>query len=169
VGVWRGRWSGGPAGGVYTRLGGQLQPSRVTSLELDYRRPGYLEECVLDVLVGLAYLEMLGKSRSSWLGTPSEERLSSMLASSAKPLLQWPLSAARRQGLIRSRSSAQSRSCWCTVRPTRCYPRPALMTSRPSRGSQRIDPLPRLLARAGSMPRCPRPGSYPVAQRRYLD
>jgi fermentation-respiration switch protein FrsA (DUF1100 family) len=59
---------GGPAGGVYTRLGGQLQPSRVTSLELDYRRPGYLQECVIDVLVGLAYLERLGKSRTVLVG-----------------------------------------------------------------------------------------------------
>jgi dienelactone hydrolase len=40
----------------------------VTSLEPDYRRPGYLEECVLDVLVGLAYLEMLGKSRIVLVG-----------------------------------------------------------------------------------------------------
>ncbi len=59
---------GGPSGGVYTRLGGQLQPSRVTSLELDYRRPGDLEECVLDILVGLAYLEMLGKNRIVLVG-----------------------------------------------------------------------------------------------------
>jgi hypothetical protein len=59
---------GGPAGGVYTRLGGQLQPSRVTSLELDYRRPGDLEECVLDILVGLAYLEMLGKDQIVLVG-----------------------------------------------------------------------------------------------------
>ena len=66
---------GGPAGGVYTRLGGQLQSSRVTSLELDYRRPGDLDECVLDGMVELTYLEMLFKSRSSWLGTPSEEWL----------------------------------------------------------------------------------------------
>jgi fermentation-respiration switch protein FrsA (DUF1100 family) len=59
---------GGPSGGVYTRLGGQLQPSRVTSLELDYRRPGDLEECVLDILVGLAYLEMLGKDQIVLVG-----------------------------------------------------------------------------------------------------
>ncbi len=59
---------GGPSGGVYTRLGGQLQPSCVTSLELAYRRPGDLEECVLDILVGLAYLEMLGKDQIVLVG-----------------------------------------------------------------------------------------------------
>jgi fermentation-respiration switch protein FrsA (DUF1100 family) len=59
---------GGPAGGVYTRLGRQVQPSGVTSLELGYRRPGYLQDCVLDVLVGLAYLETLGKSRIVLVG-----------------------------------------------------------------------------------------------------
>jgi fermentation-respiration switch protein FrsA (DUF1100 family) len=59
---------GGPAGGLYTRLGRQVQPSGVTSLELDYRRPGYLQDCVLDVLVGLAYLETLGKSRIVLVG-----------------------------------------------------------------------------------------------------
>jgi len=59
---------GGPAGGVYARLGAQLQPSGVTSLELDYRRPGYLQDCILDVLVGLAYLESLGKSRIVLVG-----------------------------------------------------------------------------------------------------
>jgi len=59
---------GGPAGGLYTRLGRRLQPFGVTSLELDYRRPGYLQDCVLDVLVGLAYLETLGKSRIVLVG-----------------------------------------------------------------------------------------------------
>ncbi len=59
---------GGPAGGLYTRLGQQLQPSGVTSLELDYRRPGHLEDCVIDVLLGLAYLETLGKSQIVLVG-----------------------------------------------------------------------------------------------------
>ena len=59
---------GGPAGGLYTRLGEQLRPHGVTSLELDYLRPGYLDECVSDVLVGLGYLESLGKSRTVLVG-----------------------------------------------------------------------------------------------------
>ncbi len=53
---------GGPAGGLYTRLGERLQPVGVASLELDYRRPGELRSCVLDVLVGMAWLGSLGKS-----------------------------------------------------------------------------------------------------------
>ena len=59
---------GGSAGGLYTRLGRQLQPSGVTSLELDYHRPGHLQDCVLDVLAGLSYLETLGKSRIVLVG-----------------------------------------------------------------------------------------------------
>ena len=59
---------GGPAGGLYTRLGEQLRVRDVTSLELDYRHPGDLEESVADVLVGLGYLESLGKSRIVLVG-----------------------------------------------------------------------------------------------------
>jgi len=59
---------GGPAGGLYTRLGEQLRPREVTSLELDYLCPGDLDPCVSDVLVGLGYLESLGKSRIVLVG-----------------------------------------------------------------------------------------------------
>jgi dienelactone hydrolase len=59
---------GGPAGGLYTRLGEQFRPREVTSLELDYLRPGDLDPCVSDVLVGLGYLESLGKSRIVLVG-----------------------------------------------------------------------------------------------------
>jgi pimeloyl-ACP methyl ester carboxylesterase len=59
---------GGPAGGLYSRLGMQLQPAGVTSLELDYRRPGYMQDCIVDVLIGLAYLESLGKNRIVLVG-----------------------------------------------------------------------------------------------------
>jgi len=59
---------GGPAGGLYTRLGVQFQHEGTASLELDYRRPGYLEDCILDVMVGLAYLESLGKQRIVLVG-----------------------------------------------------------------------------------------------------
>ena len=51
---------GGPAGGLYTRLGERFRPRGVTSLELDYRHPGHLQACVADALVGLGYLESLG-------------------------------------------------------------------------------------------------------------
>lgn len=59
---------GGPAGGVYARLGAQLAPRGVASLELDYRRPGSLPECVADALVGLAWLERQGRSRLILVG-----------------------------------------------------------------------------------------------------
>jgi pimeloyl-ACP methyl ester carboxylesterase len=59
---------GGPAGGLYTRLAEQLRPQGIASLELDYRRPGELMGCVLDVLVGIAWLESLGHSRIVLVG-----------------------------------------------------------------------------------------------------
>jgi fermentation-respiration switch protein FrsA (DUF1100 family) len=59
---------GGPAGGLYTRLGRRFRESGTASIELDYRRPGFLEDCILDVVVGLAYLESLGKSRIVLVG-----------------------------------------------------------------------------------------------------
>ena len=59
---------GGPAGGVYTRLAGLLQPRGIASLELDYRRPGELRACVQDVLAALSWLGSLGKSRIVLVG-----------------------------------------------------------------------------------------------------
>ncbi|MBW3558755.1 MAG: lysophospholipase [Proteobacteria bacterium] len=59
---------GGPAGGLYTRLGKQLCGEGVASLELDYRRPGVLRDCVLDLLVGAAWLETEGKARLILVG-----------------------------------------------------------------------------------------------------
>ena len=54
---------GGPAGGLYTRLAAQLAPTGLASLRLDYRRPGALIPCVLDVLAGIVYLGGQGRSR----------------------------------------------------------------------------------------------------------
>lgn len=54
---------GGPAGGLYDRLAEQLRPQAVASLELDYRHPARLRDCVQDVLTGVSYLGALGKSR----------------------------------------------------------------------------------------------------------
>ena len=59
---------GGPAGGLYTRLGASLVSRGVTSLELDYRRLRDLEACVADVLAGVAYLEGLGRRRIVLVG-----------------------------------------------------------------------------------------------------
>ena len=59
---------GGPAGGLYDRLAEQLRPEEVASLELDYRHPARLRDCVQDVLTGIAYLGALGKARVVLVG-----------------------------------------------------------------------------------------------------
>jgi alpha-beta hydrolase superfamily lysophospholipase len=59
---------GGPAGGLYPRLAGQLAPEGVASLRLDYRRPGELAECVFDTLVGIAYVGTRGCRRVVLVG-----------------------------------------------------------------------------------------------------
>jgi hypothetical protein len=59
---------GGPAGGVYARLGRQLVADGVASLEVAYRRPGDLAECVLDTLLGAAYVGTLGHTRVVLVG-----------------------------------------------------------------------------------------------------
>jgi hypothetical protein len=59
---------GGPAGGLYDRLGEALRPEGLASLELDYKRPGRLADCVRDVQTGLAYLAGLGKTRVVLVG-----------------------------------------------------------------------------------------------------
>lgn len=59
---------GGPAGGLYDRLGEVFRAGGVSSLELDYRRPAQLKACVDDVLTGIAYLRTLGKSRIVLVG-----------------------------------------------------------------------------------------------------
>ena len=63
MGARRGGGLGGPAGGLYTRLGERFRLRGVTSLELAYRQPKRLGACVADVLVGLTYLESLGQRR----------------------------------------------------------------------------------------------------------
>jgi len=59
---------GGPAGGLYSRLAAELVPDGIASLRLDYRRPAELIPCVLDVLVGIAYLGTLGRARVVLVG-----------------------------------------------------------------------------------------------------
>lgn len=59
---------GGPAGGVYHRLGRQLVAENIASLELDYRRPADLTHCVLDVLMGIGYLGTRGRNRVVLVG-----------------------------------------------------------------------------------------------------
>lgn len=59
---------GGPAGGVYTRLADRLRPEGVTSLELDYRRPGELQNCLADALLAIEWLGSLGARRVVLVG-----------------------------------------------------------------------------------------------------
>ena len=59
---------GGPAGGLYTRLGAQFAAGGVSSLEVDYRRPGVLRDCVMDALLGAAWLQHEGRRRIVMVG-----------------------------------------------------------------------------------------------------
>ncbi len=59
---------GGPAGGLYIRLAERLAEGSVASLRLDYRRPGDLNACVLDVLGGMQYLEGRERTRVVLVG-----------------------------------------------------------------------------------------------------
>ena len=58
----------GPAGGLYDRLGAQVAADGVASLQVAYRRPADLAECVLDVLVALAHLADRGRTRVVLVG-----------------------------------------------------------------------------------------------------
>lgn len=51
----------GPAGGLYPRLAKRLARRGIASLELAYRHAGDFISSVLDVLVGVAYLESLDR------------------------------------------------------------------------------------------------------------
>lgn len=57
--VWVGGAGGGldgPAMGMYPRLARQLAEQGMASLRLHYRRPGQLDACVADTLLGIRYL-----------------------------------------------------------------------------------------------------------------
>jgi fermentation-respiration switch protein FrsA (DUF1100 family) len=58
----------GPAGKAYALLGQDLVAQGLTSLRLNYRMPGELEECVLDTLAGVSVLKGLGASRVAVVG-----------------------------------------------------------------------------------------------------
>ena len=57
----------GPAW-IYEELCARLQAEGVAGLRLDYRRPNHLEECVQDVLAGVALLEQEGIERIVLVG-----------------------------------------------------------------------------------------------------
>ena len=51
---------GGPAGGVYARLGESLLEKGITGMRLNYRQPNVFPECVLDLLAGVMFLQKKG-------------------------------------------------------------------------------------------------------------
>jgi pimeloyl-ACP methyl ester carboxylesterase len=59
---------GGPAGGLYPRLATQLLDRDIASLEVAYRKPGDLIQCMLDVLVGVAWLAGQERTRVILVG-----------------------------------------------------------------------------------------------------
>jgi len=51
---------GGPGPGTYARLAESFMERKITSLRLDYRQPNSMEESVLDLLAGIAFMKALG-------------------------------------------------------------------------------------------------------------
>ena len=58
----------GPGDEVYRRLASTLAGKGVSSLRLNYRQPGELMECVLDVLAGCSFLKGIGADRVVLVG-----------------------------------------------------------------------------------------------------
>lgn len=59
---------GGPAGGVYARLGESLRDKGISSLRLNYRQPNVFPECVLDLLAGVMFLQKTGYAPVALVG-----------------------------------------------------------------------------------------------------
>jgi pimeloyl-ACP methyl ester carboxylesterase len=60
---------GGPAGGLYPRLGGALHAAQgITSMEIAWRHPGDPRPCMLDALLALTWLGGLGLRRVVLVG-----------------------------------------------------------------------------------------------------
>ena len=68
VWVWGARGGfNGPADGIYGALAQELTP-RITSLRIDYRRPGVLQDSVLDTLASVSFLKAAGYSEVVLVG-----------------------------------------------------------------------------------------------------
>ena len=59
---------GGPAGGVYGRLGESLREKGITGMRLNYRQPNVFPECVLDLLAGVMFLQKTGYGPVALIG-----------------------------------------------------------------------------------------------------
>lgn len=58
----------GPASGIYARLSREMVDVGINSLRLNYRFPGNFDQCVLDVLIGIRFLELQGIDRIALVG-----------------------------------------------------------------------------------------------------
>jgi len=58
----------GPSFGIFADLGVELVGDGISSLRLDYRHPGDLSKCALDVLVGVEFLRIQGIERIALAG-----------------------------------------------------------------------------------------------------
>ena len=69
--VWVGGAGGGldgPAGGMYPRLATILAKEQISSLRLAYRHPNHITASIIDVLLGLTYLERRNQTRIALVG-----------------------------------------------------------------------------------------------------
>lgn len=57
-----------PARGLYPRLAEEFQRDGIASLQVRYRYPADLDECVADVMAGLDFLEREGVERAGLIG-----------------------------------------------------------------------------------------------------
>ncbi len=58
----------GPSFGIFTTLSQELTQERISSLRLNYRLPGDFDQCVLDVLVGIHFLQQKGVDSIALVG-----------------------------------------------------------------------------------------------------
>jgi alpha/beta superfamily hydrolase len=58
----------GPSFGIFADVSQSLVSEGISSLRLNYRFPGDFSECVLDVLVGIQFLEQKGKNAIALVG-----------------------------------------------------------------------------------------------------
>lgn len=58
----------GPAGRVYQRLGRDLVARGVTSVRVQWRKPGEFEECVMDALAACSFMRGIGAERAVMIG-----------------------------------------------------------------------------------------------------
>ena len=68
VGGTGGGWDSPGRGELYPRLCSELNEAGIAALRVCYRRPGELEESVLDVMAGLHFLGMQGVTRHAVVG-----------------------------------------------------------------------------------------------------